>query len=103
AGLDVVMYADLCLCEYTRHGHCGVLEGNTPRHEGGDVQASVDNDRTLALYAQTAVMQAESGADVVAPSGMMDGQVAAIRAALDDAGFEQTPIMAYSVKYASNL
>jgi porphobilinogen synthase len=88
---DVVVIADNCLDEYTDHGHCGVL-----RPDG-----SVDNDATLELYARTAVSQAAAGADIIAPSGMMDGQVAAIRQALDDNGFEETAILAYSAKYAS--
>jgi porphobilinogen synthase len=92
-GDDMVLIADLCLDEYTDHGHCGVLT------ESGEV----DNDATLELYEQVAVAQAEAGADIVAPSGMMDGQVAAIRDGLDDAGFEQVPIMAYAAKYASAL
>jgi porphobilinogen synthase len=94
-GDDLVLMADLCLDEYTDHGHCGVL---TERGE-------VDNDATIDLYARVAVAQAEAGADVVAPSGMMDGQVAAIRDALDDAedGFEQVAILAYGAKYASAL
>ena len=92
-GDDVVVMADLCLDEYTDHGHCGLLDAN------GDV----DNDATLDLYADVAVAQAEAGAHVVAPSGMMDGQVAAIRAGLDAAGHHQTPILAYSAKYASAL
>ena len=83
---------DLCLCEYTSHGHCGVVKN------GG-----VDNDGTLKLYARTAVSQAEAGADWVAPSGMMDGQVAAIRTALDDAGFGDVAILAYSAKSASSF
>jgi porphobilinogen synthase len=90
-GDDVVVIADTCLDEYTDHGHCGVL-----RPDG-----SVDNDATLDLYARAAVSQAAAGADIVAPSGMMDGQVAAIRQALDDSGFEETAILAYSAKYAS--
>ena len=96
AGLDVLLYADLCFCEYTSHGHCGVLHESDPRW-------IVDNDRTLEMLARAAVAQARAGADVVAPSGMMDGQVAAIRRGLDDAGFIQTAILAYSVKYASSL
>ncbi|MCC7147179.1 MAG: porphobilinogen synthase [Phycisphaeraceae bacterium] len=96
AGLDVVMYADLCLCEYTDHGHCGAL---CP----GDKQGVVDNDRTLELLAKVAAAQAKAGAEVVAPSGMMDGQVRAIRAGLDGAGFKRTAIMAYSVKFASGF
>jgi porphobilinogen synthase len=95
-GDKAVLYADLCLCEYTDHGHCGVL---IP----GDQRSIVDNDATLKQIAKTAVAQARAGADVVAPSGMMDGQVGAIRAALDEAGFIHTAILAYSVKYASNF
>jgi porphobilinogen synthase len=90
-GDDMVLFADLCLDEYTDHGHCGVLLPN------GDV----DNDATIELYAQTAVAQANAGAHVIAPSGMMDGQVRAIRAALDGAGFVNAPILAYSAKFAS--
>jgi len=100
AGLDVVMYADLCLCEYTDHGHCGAL-APSPAPEASP--PTVDNDRTLELLSQTAVIQAQSGAQIVAPSGMMDGQVGTVRGALDEAGFNQTGIMAYSIKYASNL
>ena len=92
-GDDMVLIADLCLDEYTDHGHCGVLTDD----------GEVDNDATLDLYAQVAVAQAEAGADVVAPSGMMDGQVAAIRDGLDEAGFENLPILAYAAKYASAL
>jgi porphobilinogen synthase len=90
-GEDHVLIADLCLDEYTDHGHCGVL--------GED--GSVDNDRTLDLYRKTAVVQAFAGADMVAPSGMMDGQVEAIRQALDDAGRTATGILAYAAKFAS--
>jgi porphobilinogen synthase len=92
-GDEVVLMADLCLDEYTDHGHCGVV----------DERGQVDNDATIDLYARVAVAQAEAGADVVAPSGMMDGQVAAIRAALDDGGFGQVAILAYGAKYASAL
>ena len=92
-GDDVVLMADLCVDEYTDHGHCGVLDGH----------GSVDNDATLELYGRAAVAQAAAGADVTAPSGMMDGQVAAIRAALDDAGHPDTVILAYAAKYASAL
>ena len=92
-GDDLVVMADLCLDEYTLSGHCGVLAAD----------GSVDNDATLALYARVAVAQAEAGADVVAPSGMMDGQVAAIRAALDSAGHPSTAILAYAAKFASPL
>jgi porphobilinogen synthase len=90
-GDEVVILADLCLDEYTDHGHCGLL---TPAGE-------VDNDATLERYGSIAVAQANAGAHVVAPSGMMDGQVGAIRSALDGAGFAEIPILAYSVKYAS--
>lgn len=90
-GDALVVMTDTCLDEFTDHGHCGVL---TP---GGEV----DNDATLARYAEIAVAQARAGSQVIAPSGMMDGQVAAIRAALDADGFEQIPILAYAVKYAS--
>ena len=89
--LPLVAIADTCLCEYTDHGHCGPVT----------VDGSVDNDAALALLAQTAVSQAAAGADVVAPSAMMDGQVAAIRAALDRAGFTDTAVMAYAAKTAS--
>ena len=92
-GDDIVIMADLCVDEYTSHGHCGIVD------ENGDV----DNDATLEIYCRAAVAQAEAGAHVVAPSGMMDGQVGAIRSALDDAGFENVAIMAYSAKYASAL
>ncbi len=92
-GDSVVLFADLCLDEYTDHGHCGVL--------GND--GTVDNDATLELYARTAVAQAEAGVDLVAPSGMMDGQVKAIRAALDQTGHAAVGICAYSAKYASAL
>lgn len=89
----MVLCADLCLDEYTSHGHCGVL----------DDRGDVENDATLDLYARVALAQAEAGADIVAPSGMMDGAVAAIRDALDEDGFTSTAIMAYAAKYASAL
>jgi porphobilinogen synthase len=92
-GEDHVLIADLCLDEYTDHGHCGVL-----RDDG-----SVDNDQTLDRYQRIAVAQADAGADMVAPSGMMDGQVAAIRRALDQAGFLDTGILAYAAKFASSF
>jgi porphobilinogen synthase len=92
-GGDVVVMADLCLDEYTDHGHCGLL----------DADGNVDNDATVALYARTAVAQASAGAQVVAPSGMMDGQVGAIREALDGAGHTEVAILAYAAKYASAL
>ncbi len=92
-GDDLVLMADLCLDEYTSHGHCGVV-----RRDG-----SVDNDATIELYARVALAQAEAGADVVAPSGMMDGQVAEIRSALETSSYEDTIILAYAAKYASGL
>jgi porphobilinogen synthase len=88
--LPLALAADVCLCEYTTHGHCGVLEGDR-----------IDNDATLPLLAEAAVAYAESGADVVAPSAMMDGQVAALRSGLDSAGFDDTAIIAYASKHAS--
>jgi porphobilinogen synthase len=87
---ELVLMTDVCLCEYTSHGHCGVI-----------VDGEVHNDQSLELLAHTAVSHVEAGADVVGPSDMMDGRVAAIRDALDDHGFESTPILAYSAKYAS--
>jgi porphobilinogen synthase len=95
-GDRMVLMADLCVDEYTDHGHCGVLDG-----PAGHPHTSVDNDATLDVYARIAVAQANAGAHVVAPSGMMDGQVGAIRAALDSAGHVNTAILAYSAKYAS--
>ncbi len=92
-GDDLVVMADLCLDEYTSSGHCGVLAAD----------GTVDNDATLELYARVAVAQAQAGADVVAPSGMMDGQVGAIRAALDSTGHASTAILAYAAKFASPL
>lgn len=88
----MLVITDVCLCEYTSHGHCGSLSGQC-----------VDNDRTLELLAKVAVSHARAGADIVAPSAMMDGQVQAIRTGLDQNGFSQTPIMAYAVKFASSL
>jgi porphobilinogen synthase len=87
---DMIVVADTCLCEYTSHGHCGVIRGE-----------EVLNDETLELLARTAVSQAEAGADIIAPSAMMDGQVGAIREALDQNGFENIAVMSYAVKYAS--
>jgi porphobilinogen synthase len=89
---NIVVIADLCLCEYTSHGHCGVIQGQ-----------EVANDETLPLLGKTAVSQARAGADVVAPSGMMDHMVAAIRGALDEEGFCDTPILSYAAKYASSF
>ena len=97
-GDRMVLMADLCVDEYTDHGHCGVLDG-----PADDPRTSVDNDATLEIYGRIAVAQATAGAHVVAPSGMMDGQVGAIRNALDAAGFASTAILAYSAKYASGL
>jgi len=87
---DLVLVTDVCLCEYTSHGHCGVIENG-----------EVANDATIELLARTAVSHARAGADVVAPSDMMDGRVAALRSALDEAGFAETPIVSYAAKYAS--
>ena len=87
---EMLVIADTCLCEYTSHGHCGVIG-----------KEDVDNDASLELLAKTAVTQAEAGADIIAPSNMMDGFVTVIRSALDDAGFSNIPIMSYAVKYAS--
>ncbi|MEA3077940.1 MAG: porphobilinogen synthase [Actinomycetota bacterium] len=92
-GDSIVLMADLCLDEYTDHGHCGVLTAS----------GSVDNDATLELYARVALAQATAGADVVAPSGMMDGQVGVLRSALDGAGFSDVGVLAYAAKYASAL
>ncbi len=97
AAPKLVVMADCCLCEYTSHGHCG------PLVKLADGRRDVDNDSALAALARTAVSQARAGADVIAPSAMMDGQVRTIRAALDGAGFEQTPILSYAVKFASAL
>jgi porphobilinogen synthase len=91
---DLLVITDLCLCEYTSHGHCGV-RGSDPAHP------DVDNDATLDLLARTAVSQARAGADIIAPSDMMDGRVAAIRAALDEEALADVPIMSYSAKFAS--
>ncbi len=96
AGLDVLLIADLCLCEYTDHGHCGVLCKNDPKW-------IVDNDPTLEILSRTAQALAACGADVVAPSGMIDGQVAAVRDGLDQSGFSSVAILAYCVKYASSF
>lgn len=89
---DILVVADTCLCEYTSHGHCGVIHGE-----------DVDNDKSLELLAKTAVSQAKAGADIIAPSNMMDGFVAVIRKALDKAGYTHIPIMSYAVKYASSF
>jgi porphobilinogen synthase len=95
---ETIVIADLCLCEYTDHGHCGVLR-ESQTHPRGEL--TVDNDATLELLARTAVSQARAGADVIAPSDMMDGRVATIRHALDEEGLTDTPILSYSAKFAS--
>ena len=89
---EMYLITDVCMCEYTSHGHCGLLKGH-----------DVDNDSTLELLAKTAVSHVQAGADIIAPSDMMDGRVLAIRNALDDHGYENTPIMSYAVKYASSF
>ena len=101
---DVVVITDVCLCEYTSHGHCGVLRNDKadPRtRSGGDPRIEVDNDLTIELLAKTAISHAMAGADAVAPSDMMDGRIGSIRHQLDEEGFSETPIVAYSAKYAS--
>jgi porphobilinogen synthase len=90
---ELLVITDVCCCEYTRHGHCGLM----------DDSGIVDNDQTLTLLQKQVISHVKAGADVVAPSGMIDGMVAAIRHALDDAGFQRTPILSYSVKYASSF
>ena len=94
AAKKLVLMADVCLCEYTTHGHCGVVKGSVDEFE-------IDNDATLELLAKTGVSLARAGADIVAPSDMMDGRVAAIRDELDEEGFEQTAILSYAAKFAS--
>lgn len=89
---EITVIADLCMCEYTSHGHCGILKGET-----------VDNDATLDVYGKIALSYAKAGVDIIAPSGMMDGQVAHIRKALDSSGYSEIPILAYSAKYASSM
>ena len=91
---DLLIVADTCLCEYTDHGHCGVIDDHT--HD-------VDNDKSLPLLVKTAISQVEAGADIIAPSNMMDGFVAEIRKGLDQAGYENIPIMSYGIKYASSF
>ncbi len=97
AAPDLLVMADVCFCEYTDHGHCGVVI----EHEHAEV--NIDNDKTLELLAKQAVSYAKAGADIIAPSGNMDGMVLAIRHGLDDAGFQHIPILSYSVKYASAM
>ncbi len=95
---EMIVMTDVCMCEYTDHGHCGLINtGSHPNLPGGYVL----NDETLEILAKVAISHAEAGADVIAPSGMIDGMVSAIRSALDTTGFENTPILSYSVKYAS--
>jgi len=96
AGTDIVLITDVCLCEYTDHGHCGVVKKTESGFE-------IDNDETLDLLARMAVSHAKAGADMVAPSDMMDGRIGAVRSALDSDGFANVPIMAYSAKYASSF
>jgi porphobilinogen synthase len=100
---DLLVVADLCLCEYTDHGHCGIVNGTAGTTDPRLPNGYVLNDPTLAIYGRIAAVQADAGADIIAPSGMMDGMVSAIRGALDGAGFGHTPIMSYSVKYASGF
>ena len=109
---DIVVITDICLCGYTSHGHCGIVEGQVarvPPSPGGLRRTSkgqghsIDNDKTLKILSKIALSPAEAGADLVAPSAMMDGQVRAIREALDKAGFSEVGILAYSAKYASNF
>lgn len=101
---EMVVVTDVCLCEYTDHGHCGLLNvGGPDRPDPHLPEGYVLNDQTLEILAKVAVSHAEAGADIVAPSGMMDGMVAALRAGLDSAGFENTPILSYSTKYASGF
>jgi porphobilinogen synthase len=95
---DLVMIADVCLCEYTSHGHCGIVARDG---EGVDATYEIENDSSVKLLAKTAASLAAAGADVIAPSDMMDGRVAAIREALDAAGHEQTPVLSYAAKFAS--
>jgi len=101
AAKKLVLIADVCLCEYTSHGHCGVVVKSREGPNANFDTFDVDNDPTLELLARTAVSQAKAGADVVAPSDMMDGRVAAIRKALDAADLKQTPILSYASKFAS--
>lgn len=97
---DLVVMTDVCMCEYTDHGHCGVLNEN---RQANLPSGAILNDETLEILAKVAVSHAEAGADIVAPSGMMDGMVQAIRAGLDDAGYDQVAILSYAIKYASGF
>lgn len=119
AAPELLVIGDVCLCEYMSHGHCGIVKKSAPRGYGSKTAASsaaaapsralgaeayeIDNDPTLEILARTAVAQAHAGIDIIAPSDMMDGRVAAIRAALDQAGFQNTPILSYAAKFASGF
>ncbi len=103
SGADIVVVTDVCLCEYTDHGHCGILNAGTDPRAGALPEGYLLNDETLDALETIAVSHAEAGSDIVAPSGMIDGMVRAIRAALDGAGYAHLPIMSYAVKYASAL
>ncbi len=106
---EIILIGDVCLCEYMSHGHCGIVKPSSPRPLGAAIatppvastEYEILNDETLELLARTSVSLARAGIDVIAPSDMMDGRVAAIRTALDEAGFENTPILSYSAKFAS--
>jgi porphobilinogen synthase len=100
---DLIVITDVCMCEYTDHGHCGILNTGDPLPNPALPEGYVLNDLTLEILGKVAVSHAQAGADIVAPSGMIDGMVAAIRAALDGAGFESLPILSYAVKYASGF
>lgn len=102
-GDGIVIMSDVCLCQYTRSGHCGIVRGGPGRGGGGGGNPAIDNDSSLEVLAKIAVSQAESGVDVVAPSAMMDGQVHAIRTALDDSGFSDVLIMSHSAKHRSGF
>ncbi len=104
AAPELIVISDMCFCEYTDHGHCGVInEIGEPHYRPQLERGYLLNDPTLDLLGAASVVHAEAGADIIAPSGMIDGMVAAIRAALDDAGHEETPVMSYAVKYASGF
>ena len=100
---DLIVMTDVCLCEYTDHGHCGILNVGEPRPQPNQPEGAVLNDATLTVLAQVAISHARAGADVVAPSGMMDGMVSAIRTGLDECDFEGVAILSYAVKYASGF
>jgi porphobilinogen synthase len=100
---DLVVVTDVCMCEYTDHGHCGILNTGVPRPVPSLPEGYLLNDETLAVLQKIALSHMEAGADIVAPSGMIDGMVGAIRAALDAAGFAHAPVMSYAVKYASSF